>query len=97
MPRARTLRGLVVEIAQTRGSASTIRCGPESLGWDAVAERVHRLAVGLTRLGIRPGDRVAVLMGNRPEWVLLDLAVATMGGIFMGLNTWYQLADLRYV
>ncbi|HEY0725090.1 MAG TPA: AMP-binding protein, partial [Pyrinomonadaceae bacterium] len=38
-------------------------------------ERVKNVALGLAGLGIRPGDRVALLSENRPEWSIADLAI----------------------
>jgi long-chain acyl-CoA synthetase len=42
-----------------------------------VGERVRRLALGLQELGIQPGERVAILSENRPEWAIADFACLT--------------------
>ena len=38
------------------------------------SERVRHLSLGLLELGVRPGDRVAILSENRPEWAIADYA-----------------------
>src|SRR5438034_4500513 len=51
------------------------------LTWAEVDQRVTALAAGLTRLGVAPGDRVAILCSTRVEWILADFAVMCAGGI----------------
>jgi long-chain acyl-CoA synthetase len=50
-----------------------------SLTWAQLAERVDALAGGLHRLGVRRGDTVALMIGNRPEFHIADLAAMTLG------------------
>src|SRR6201991_4088730 len=49
--------------------------------WGEAAARVKSLARGLIGLGIQPGDRVALISENRPEWLIADLAIMAAGGI----------------
>ncbi|HMG96437.1 MAG TPA: AMP-binding protein, partial [Gemmatimonadaceae bacterium] len=44
-----------------------------------VADRVRHSARGLSSLGVRRGDRVAILSENRPEWAIADYACLTAG------------------
>ncbi len=45
----------------------------------AVADRVRRMAFGLAELGVKAGERVAILSENRPEWAMADYACVTSG------------------
>jgi long-subunit acyl-CoA synthetase (AMP-forming) len=56
----------------------TIRDGI-SITFAEYAERVRRLAGGLHALGVRPGDTVAFMLTNRPEFHLLDTAAMHLG------------------
>ena len=47
-------------------------------------------------LGVAPGDRVAILMGNRAEWVAVDLGAMMVGAISVALNTWATAEELAY-
>src|SRR5919199_4517151 len=49
------------------------------LTWSQLRERVDALAGGLHRLGVRRGDTVALMLGNRPEFSVADLAAMTLG------------------
>jgi len=44
-----------------------------------LAERVRHVALGLAELGLSPGDRVAIISENRPEWAIADYACLTAG------------------
>src|SRR5215218_9081906 len=50
-----------------------------SLTWAQLRDRVDALAGGLAQLGVRRGDTVALMLGNRPEFHIADLAVMTLG------------------
>jgi long-chain acyl-CoA synthetase len=47
----------------------------DELSWSQVVDRVARLATGFNRLGLRAGDKAMLLLRNRPEFHLVDLAV----------------------
>ena len=51
----------------------------ESIPHATVLQRVRHIAFGLRALGIKAGDRVAILSENRPEWALADYACVTSG------------------
>ena len=59
-------------------------------------ERIERLAAGLIRLGIRPGDRVGMWGPNSAEWALVQLATAKMGAILVCINPAYRINELEF-
>src|SRR5215211_9188319 len=50
-----------------------------SLTWSELRDRVDALAGGLHELGVRRGDTVALMLSNRPEFHIADLAAMTLG------------------
>jgi long-subunit acyl-CoA synthetase (AMP-forming) len=50
-----------------------------SLTWSELRDRVDALAGGLAGLGVARGDTVALMLANRPEFAVADLAVVTLG------------------
>jgi acyl-CoA synthetase (AMP-forming)/AMP-acid ligase II len=60
--------------------------GEDVRSWSALDARVDRVAAALQTSGISAGDRVAILMGNRPEYFELYFACARSGAIAVPLN-----------
>ena len=55
--------------------------GWREVTWSECADRVESLAAGLLALGLTPGEKVALLASTRPEWMEIDLAILTAGGV----------------
>jgi long-chain acyl-CoA synthetase len=55
--------------------------------WSEIADATARLRGGLTAMGVRAGDRVAILSDNCPEWMIVDLAVQGLGAVVVPLFT----------
>jgi len=60
-------------------------------------ERVKNVALGLAALGIRPGDRIALLSENRPEWSIADLAILGLGAINVPIYTTQAIDQIDYI
>ena len=69
----------------------------QSLSWRQTAEAVLALAAGLRALGIKPGDRVALISENRPKWAIADLAIMTAGAIAVPAYTTNTIADHLHI
>ena len=60
-------------------------------------EETNRIANALTRrLGVKPGDRVAIAMRNYPEYMTLIMAIASVGAVVVMVNAWWTTEELRY-
>jgi crotonobetaine/carnitine-CoA ligase len=62
-----------------------------------VDARSSQLAVALRELGVGPGDRVAVMLRNQPEFPLVWLALAKLGAMLVPVNTGYREFDGAHV
>jgi fatty-acyl-CoA synthase len=59
--------------------------------------RVDATAKGLLQLGIEPGDKVALWMVNRPEWIDAMFAIMKIGAVLVPVNTRFRTEDMAYV
>jgi long-chain acyl-CoA synthetase len=68
-----------------------------SLTWSELRERVDALAGGLAALGVRRGDRVALMLSNRPEFHIADLAVMTLGATPFSIYGTFSPEQIAFV
>ncbi|MEA2294374.1 MAG: long-chain acyl-CoA synthetase [Solirubrobacteraceae bacterium] len=68
-----------------------------SLTWSQLRDRVDALAGGLHKLGVRKGDTVGLMFGNRPEFAIADLAVMTLGATPFSLYQTLSPEQIQYV
>ncbi|HET9968888.1 MAG TPA: AMP-binding protein, partial [Streptosporangiaceae bacterium] len=68
-----------------------------SYSYRDMQEWSRRLARGLHEIGVRRGDRVAVVVDNRPEFVAVKLAVARLGAVAVPVNFSYRAGELAGV
>jgi long-chain acyl-CoA synthetase len=68
-----------------------------SLTWSELRDRVDALAGGLAELGVRRGDTVALMLSNRPEFHIADLAVMTLGATPFSIYATFTREQIEYV
>ncbi|MGD1026739.1 AMP-dependent synthetase/ligase [Candidatus Binatus soli] len=77
--------------AQKNGARAFLKDKPGKVwtdhSWTEISEAAGKLRAGLPSLGVRPGDRVAILSDNCPEWIVADQAVLGLGAIVVPLYT----------
>ncbi len=64
---------------------------------DEVIERVKRIAMGLAALGVKEGDRVAIISENRPEWSMVDLAILSLRAVNVPIYTTQAVEQIRFI
>jgi len=62
-----------------------------------VLSRVQACCLGLIDLGIQPGDRVALLSENRPEWIIADLAILCAGAVTVPIYPTLLEKEVQYI
>lgn len=92
---------LLLRANQTPTQPAYWRRGPQGkwhpVTWDGVAGRVNNLAGQLHRLGLRGGDRVAIMLPTVPEWEYCQLAAHSLGGVVVGLDAHDTPENLRHI
>jgi len=68
-----------------------------SISWAEAARKVAALASSLKRIGLEPGDRVALVSENRPEWLISDLAIMAAGCVTVPTYTTNTTRDHAHV
>ncbi len=69
----------------------------EQLSFDEVERRSNAIGNALRSLGVEPGDRVAVMLRNRPEFPLTWLAIAKIGAAMVPINVFCKEVDAGYL
>ena len=95
--RPQSLYALLHDAAQTNPSGEALVCGSERLGYAELLKQSSQLATGLARRGIKAGDRVAMLLGNRNEFVVTLFALAHLGAIAVPISIREQAPGLAYM
>ncbi|MDH4283171.1 MAG: long-chain fatty acid--CoA ligase, partial [Myxococcales bacterium] len=98
--RARSLRDLLVRARECASAEYMVfRDGERERRYTFAAhERLVASAAAAfaDRFGIGPGDRVAILAANCPEWIISFWATVSLGAICVGLNGWWTEDEIRY-
>jgi len=60
-------------------------------------EKINKLAKAFLKLGLKREDKIAIMMGNCPEWVYARDAAIRIGALWVPINTRYKLPELEYI
>jgi acyl-CoA synthetase (AMP-forming)/AMP-acid ligase II len=93
----RTLSDWLDDCAERHGERPMVLTDDRELSYADISAETRCLADGLAALGVRPGDRVAMVMANYPEFVAIKFAIARAGAIAVPLNYLYRSDELHFV
>lgn len=83
----RTLGRLVAENARANGDRVFLRFQEQTLSYRDLDTRSNQLANGLSRAGVAKATHVAIMVDNKPELILLYVALAKLGAVAVPINT----------
>jgi long-chain acyl-CoA synthetase len=98
-----------ISVQLEKGGLSSMLVGKERGQWKSystqeVKDIVDRLSAGLLSLGVGPNDmsiegrdKIAIMCKNRPEWIMLDLAVQQIGGVLVPVYPTVVVNDLEFI
>lgn len=95
--RPNSIWAMIADAAARNPDGEALVCGERRLSWREVVHQSAEIAAGFRKLGLQSGDRVAVLLGNRIEFVLTLFAAAHAGLVTVLLSTRQQKPEIAYV
>jgi len=95
--RPKNIWAMIADAAAKNPDGEALVCGDRRMKWREVVQQSAQIAAGFGKLGLRGGDRVAVLLGNRIEFVLTMFAAAHAGLVTVLLSTRQQKPEIAYV
>src|ERR1700687_2063723 len=95
--RPKNIWAMVSAAASRNPDGEALVCGIRRMTWREVAQQSAQIAAGLRKLGLLRGDRVALLLGNRIEFVLAMFGAANLGVATVLLSTRQQKPEIAYV
>jgi long-chain acyl-CoA synthetase len=97
----KTLSSLCLNAARRHAKADALNHKQgdawQHLSAEAFIARVRAIALGLDDLGIKFGDRVALLSENRPEWSIVDLAILSVGAVNVPIYTTQAVEQVQFI
>ena len=84
-------------VAGTQPKSTALVFRGEKLSYEHLCEKVRRCAAGLSRLGVKRGDRFALMMRNSPDFVIIYYALVRLGAIAVPINFLLRPVEAEYI
>lgn len=92
-----TIPQMVTAQADRLGERPAVVEGSRTLTYRELAEHVSEAARALVAFGVKKGDRVAIWAPNMWEWIVCALAIHTVGGVMVPINTRYKGIEAAFL
>ncbi|TEO04735.1 AMP-dependent synthetase [Pseudomonas aeruginosa] len=97
IPDSRTIPLLLRELIASHAAREVLVGGRQRYTYAELGDEVMKVSRRLYHLGVRAGDKVGILMGNRPEWIISALAITNIGGTMVAMNSWSTARELEHL
>ena len=92
-----TVYEALAEVADERPDRTAVVFEGRHLSYADLLDGAHATARALATRGVGEGDTVAVWLGNRPEWLTIQLGASMVGASVVAVNTRYRAHELEYM
>jgi len=83
--------------ARNYSNKEALVCGTKRLSYEKLNDRVNSLANGLSKLRVKKGDNVAIMLQNCSEYIEIYFALAKLGALAVPLNFMYKGMGLKFL
>lgn len=84
-------------LREGRGAKVALECGDERVTYAQLQERVNRVGNALRGLGVRPEERVLLLLPDSPDFLYVFFGAIKMGAVAVPVNTLLKPAEYEYI
>lgn len=93
----RTVHGVVEALAASRGAETFLYYQDQNYSYASINDAANKVATGLQQLGVVKGDKVAIMMSNRPEFLFSWFGVSKLGAVEVPINIAHRGELLAYM
>src|SRR5262245_48313861 len=91
-----TIGAFIDALGRTHSDRPALISAAQRVSYRELAAAANRVAKGLAHLGVSKGERVGILMPNRPQWLACAFGALKLGATIVPLNTLLRRPELEY-
>src|SRR3989338_4387647 len=91
------LTHMLKDSAARYAKRTALMYGQKKISYEELDSLSDRLCAGLMRLGIEKGQKAALLLFNRPEFIISYFGILKAGGVIVPINTMLKTEEIKYI